>query len=81
MAIKQVGQTLEIIFITIPITLIFIGTGAIIFFWASKKGQFDDLDSPAHRILFDDDMPPQTKKIIQEESTPDKLKADPTKNE
>jgi cbb3-type cytochrome oxidase maturation protein len=45
----------EIIFITIPITLLFITGGAILFFWASKKGQFDDLDSPAHRILFDDD--------------------------
>lgn len=47
---------MEIIFITIPITLLFIATGAAIFFWASKGGQFDDLDSPAHRILFDDDI-------------------------
>jgi cbb3-type cytochrome oxidase maturation protein len=48
----------EIIFITIPVTLLFIGAGAALFFWASKKGQFDDLDSPAHRILFDDDNAP-----------------------
>jgi cbb3-type cytochrome oxidase maturation protein len=48
----------EIIFITIPVTLLFIGAGAALFFWASKKGQFDDLDSPAHRILFDDDLAP-----------------------
>jgi cbb3-type cytochrome oxidase maturation protein len=56
---------LEIIFITIPVTLIFIGIGAAIFFWASKKGQFDDLDSPAHRILFDDDIAPSTHKNEQ----------------
>lgn len=48
---------MEIIFITIPVTLVFIAIAASIFFWASKKGQFDDLDSPAHRILFDDDLP------------------------
>lgn len=47
---------MEIIFITVPVTLVFIAIGASIFFWASKKGQFDDLDSPAHRILFDDDI-------------------------
>ncbi len=46
---------MEIIFITIPITLLFIAAGVGIFFWANKGGQFDDLDSPAHRILFDDD--------------------------
>jgi cbb3-type cytochrome oxidase maturation protein len=25
------------------------------FFYSVKNGQFDDLESPAHRILFDDD--------------------------
>ncbi len=49
---------MEIIFITIPITILFIATGVALFFWASKGGQFDDLDSPAHRILFDDDIAP-----------------------
>jgi cbb3-type cytochrome oxidase maturation protein len=51
----------EIIFITIPITILFIAIGVAIFFWASKGGQFDDLDSPAHRILFDDDIEPAKK--------------------
>lgn len=49
---------MEIIFITVPVTLIFIAIGIGIFFWASKGGQFDDLDGPAHRILFDDDQGP-----------------------
>lgn len=69
---------MEIIFITIPVTLIFIGVGAAIFFWASKKGQFDDMDSPAHRILFDDDIAPQPKKDDSKQG----VKADDTeKNE
>ena len=58
---------MEIIFITIPITLLFIATGAVIFFWASKGGQFDDLDSPAHRILFDDDIQPDNAKSTKQE--------------
>lgn len=47
---------MDIIFITVPVTLLFIATSVAIFFWANKGGQFDDLDSPAHRILFDDDI-------------------------
>jgi cbb3-type cytochrome oxidase maturation protein len=28
------------------------------FFWAVRSGQFDDLESPAWRILLDDDRAP-----------------------
>jgi len=28
----------------------------LIFFWAVRGGQYDDLEGPAHRILDDDDM-------------------------
>ncbi len=57
---------MEIIFITIPVTLLFIASGVAIFFWANKGGQFDDLDSPAHRILFDDDDTPTQEKETSE---------------
>ena len=60
---------MEIIYITVPVTLLFIACGVAIFFWANKGGQFDDLDSPAHRILFDDDDKPKT---------PEKEKSDNT---
>lgn len=64
---------MEIIFITVPVTLVFIAVAAGIFFWASKKGQFDDLDSPAHRILFDEDQGPNKtdKKASDENSLED----------
>lgn len=64
---------MEIIFITVPVTLVFIAVAAAIFFWASKKGQFDDLDSPAHRILFDEDQGPNKteKKTSDEDSNTD----------
>ncbi len=28
-----------------------------IFLWASRNGQYDDMEGPAHRILNDDDDP------------------------
>lgn len=36
-----------------------LGLGA--FLWALKTGQFEDLDGAAHRILFDDDAPEETR--------------------
>jgi len=49
---------LDIIVVLIPIALFLglLGLGA--FLWALKTGQFDDLEGAAHRILFDDDEPP-----------------------
>jgi len=61
----------EIIFITIPVTILFIATGAAIFFWATKGGQFDDLDSPAHRILFDDDISPTKEPVSTKADNPE----------
>lgn len=29
----------------------------VVFIWASRSGQFDDLDGAAHRILMDDEEP------------------------
>ncbi len=45
----------------ILITLsIFIGTGAwLIFIWAVKKGQFDDMEGPKYRMLEDDPELPE----------------------
>lgn len=43
----------------IPLALLMglIGLGA--FFWALRKGQFDDLEGAANRILIDEDGPPE----------------------
>lgn len=45
---------MDIIFVLIPIGLILLMVAIWAFRWALKSGQYDDLDSPAHRILFDD---------------------------
>ncbi len=46
---------MESIYVLIPIAIVFIIVAVIIFIWAINNGQFDDLESPAYRILFDDD--------------------------
>nr|WP_230390569.1 cbb3-type cytochrome oxidase assembly protein CcoS [Reinekea sp. G2M2-21] len=39
----------------IPVTLLLLTVSGVLFWWTVKSGQYDDLDSPAQRILFDDD--------------------------
>ena len=49
---------MEILFLTIGVSivmaLVFLGA----FFWATKSGQYDDNYSPSVRILFDDGIKP-----------------------
>ena len=49
---------MNIIFVLIPLGLLFLGAAVCAFFWAIKNGQYDDLETPAWRILFDDDRQP-----------------------
>ena len=51
---------MNIIFILIPLGLILLIVAVAAFFWAVRSGQYDDLESPAWRIILDDDTaPPQ----------------------
>ncbi|MCP1364524.1 cbb3-type cytochrome oxidase assembly protein CcoS, partial [Halomonas sp. BBD48] len=53
---------MSILYLLIPLSLILLGFAIWAFFWAVKSGQFDDLEGPAHRILFDEDdndLPPE----------------------
>ncbi|TNC82632.1 MAG: cbb3-type cytochrome oxidase assembly protein CcoS [Oleiphilus sp.] len=46
---------MEILYILIPVSLILVALAIAIFGWAVKSGQYDDLEGPAHSILYDDD--------------------------
>ncbi|PVY75374.1 cbb3-type cytochrome oxidase maturation protein [Tamilnaduibacter salinus] len=46
---------MEIVYLLVPLTLLLVAVGIGIFSWAVKNGQYDDLDGPAHQILYDDD--------------------------
>ena len=49
---------MNIIFVSIPISLLLLAVAVWAFFWAVRSGQYDDLDSPAYSILEDDDTKP-----------------------
>lgn len=45
------------LYVMIPIAMIIVALAIWLFFWAVDSGQYEDLDSPAHSILFDDEDP------------------------
>lgn len=47
-------NTMGVLYILIPTALIILAVSLIAFRWALKDGQFDDLKTPALRILVDD---------------------------
>ena len=50
---------MSIILVLIPLGLVLVAAAVAAFFWAVGNGQFDDLDSPAWRILTRDDTRPE----------------------
>ena len=46
---------MTILLLLIPLSLMLVGIAAWAFAWAVRRGQFDDLDTPALDILGDDD--------------------------
>jgi cbb3-type cytochrome oxidase maturation protein len=49
---------MSILYLMIPMGIILVVAALWVFFWAVDNGQFDDLESPAWRILLDDDTKP-----------------------
>ena len=48
---------MNILLMLVPISLVLLGMAIAAFVWAVRRGQFDDLDTPALDILEDDDRP------------------------
>ena len=48
---------MESLYLLIPLSLVLAFVIGGIFWWATRNGQFDDMEGPAHRILMDDDKP------------------------
>lgn len=57
---------MSIIYVLIPIAIIIVAIAIAIFFWAVKSNQFEDLDRQGYSILFDDDLPPEEKKLAEQ---------------
>lgn len=60
---------MSIVYLLIPIAIILASIAIWAFFWSVNTGQYDDLESPAHSILYDDDedLIPEDAKIDKKE--------------
>jgi cbb3-type cytochrome oxidase maturation protein len=45
----------SVLFVLLPVALLFAAVAVGVFVWAARTGQFDDLETPSVRILHDDD--------------------------
>ncbi len=45
---------MTVLFVLVPLALLLAGLGVGAFRWAVRDGQFDDVETPALRILLDD---------------------------
>ena len=43
------------LYLLVPLALLLASGGVGLFWWATHDGQFDDLETPAMRVLFDDE--------------------------
>lgn len=48
---------MDTIFVLLPLALLIAAIAVGLFVWAATTGQFDDLETPAVRVLFDDEEP------------------------
>lgn len=46
---------MSVLFIVVPIALVIAAVAVGAFIWSARSGQFDDLDTPGVRVLFDDE--------------------------
>ena len=46
------------LYLIVPVALVFCALAVAAWVWATRSGQFDDLDREARRILQDDPLPP-----------------------
>ena len=46
---------MSVMFILLPVAVLFAAVAVGVFVWAARAGQFDDLETPSIRILHDDD--------------------------
>ena len=60
---------MSIIYVLIPIAMVFVAIAVMVFFWAVKSNQYDDLDREAVNILFDEDITPKSASKNAQENT------------
>lgn len=49
---------MSVLYVLLPVAIVFAAVALIVFLRALRAGQFDDLETPAVRMLHDDDESP-----------------------
>ncbi len=62
---------MDVIYFLLPLALLFAGGALALFIWAVRNGQFEDMKTPAIRILFDDEEKPGRSKTGDHTKTED----------
>ncbi len=44
---------MSVIYLVLPLAIIIVGGAVLAFVWSAKSGQYDDLETPAVRVLHD----------------------------
>jgi cbb3-type cytochrome oxidase maturation protein len=57
---------MTVLYVVLPLALLIVASAVVAFVWASRSGQFDDLDTPARRALLDDEVIEAPKKTDAE---------------
>ena len=63
---------MDILYLLIPLSLLFVFVIAAVFWWSLKSGQYEDLEGPGYRILMDDDRanaPTECSTVDSDQST------------
>lgn len=58
---------MNLLLLTIPVSLLLAAFFVVAFIIAVKRDQFDDLVTPAHRMLIDDELPPAMDNVQRKE--------------
>ena len=51
------GTAVSVIYVALPASLFVVALAVAAFVWAARRGQFDDLETPALRALHDERIP------------------------
>ena len=52
---------MSVLFLVVPMAMVIVLAAIVAFVWSARHGQFDDLDTPALRVLHDDAAPGPSK--------------------
>ena len=48
---------MNVLYFLVPLALILAAVGVAAFIWSVRSGQFDDVETPGVRVLFEDEKP------------------------